>query len=160
MTLYEFFDTGSMKTAKNEDGKTYYISAGMTYREWEKKFVKDAVSKKDVRIFNSIKTVIGNSYPKSIEEFTKIKYNNDDDEYRKLKSYTSHFISRTIGSVEQRRKGIPIKDIISAIQNPEAIHPVRHNKNGNSQRFIGKKCMVTVNPDTGILIQVDPRKRR
>lgn len=64
-----------MRAARNEDGKTYYVPADMNYREWEKKFVKDAVSKKNVRIFNSIKTVIGNSYPKSIEEFTKIKYN-------------------------------------------------------------------------------------
>lgn len=39
MSLYEFFDTGSMRTAKNEDGKTYYVPADMTYREWEKKFV-------------------------------------------------------------------------------------------------------------------------
>jgi hypothetical protein len=39
LTLCEFFDTGSMRTAKNEDGKTYYVPADMTYREWEKKFV-------------------------------------------------------------------------------------------------------------------------
>ena len=39
MSLYEFFDTGSMRTAKNEDGKTYYVPADMTYREWEKKLV-------------------------------------------------------------------------------------------------------------------------
>ena len=39
MTLYGFFDTGSMRTAKNEDGKTYYVPADMTYREWEKKLV-------------------------------------------------------------------------------------------------------------------------
>ncbi len=28
-----------MRTAKNEDGKTYYVPADMTYREWEKKLV-------------------------------------------------------------------------------------------------------------------------
>lgn len=28
-----------MKTPSNEDGKTYYVPADMTYREWEKKFV-------------------------------------------------------------------------------------------------------------------------
>lgn len=28
-----------MRTAKNEDGKTYYVPADMTYREWEKQFV-------------------------------------------------------------------------------------------------------------------------
>ncbi|MFR7829597.1 MAG: hypothetical protein ACLU23_07450 [Eubacterium sp.] len=39
MTLYEFFDTGSMKTPSNEDGKTYYVPADMTYRDWEKKLV-------------------------------------------------------------------------------------------------------------------------
>lgn len=39
MTLYDFFDTGSMRNARNEDGKTYYILADMTYREWEKQFV-------------------------------------------------------------------------------------------------------------------------
>lgn len=39
MTLYGFFDTGSMRTAKNEDGKTYYVPADMTYRDWKKKLV-------------------------------------------------------------------------------------------------------------------------
>ena len=50
----DLFDNGSMRAARNGDGKTYYVPADMTYRDWEKKFVKDAVSKKDVRIFNSI----------------------------------------------------------------------------------------------------------
>lgn len=39
LILYDFFDTGSMRTAKNEDGKTYYVPADMTYRDWKKKFV-------------------------------------------------------------------------------------------------------------------------
>ena len=28
-----------MRTARNEDGKTYYVPADMTYREWEKKSI-------------------------------------------------------------------------------------------------------------------------
>ena len=28
--------------AKNDDGKTYYVPADMTYREWEKRFVVKA----------------------------------------------------------------------------------------------------------------------
>ena len=51
LTLYEFFNTGSMKTAKNEVGKTYYVPADMTYREWEKKFV---VQKSKTRKNNKI----------------------------------------------------------------------------------------------------------
>lgn len=35
-----------MRVARNEDGKTYYVPADMTYRKWEKKYVKDAASKK------------------------------------------------------------------------------------------------------------------
>lgn len=35
----DLFNNGSMRTARNEDGKTYYVPADMTYRDWEKKFV-------------------------------------------------------------------------------------------------------------------------
>lgn len=28
-----------MRTAKNEDSKTYYVPADLTYRDWEKQFV-------------------------------------------------------------------------------------------------------------------------
>ena len=69
---------------------------------------------------------------------------------------SKHFIARVIGSVEQRRSGVPVDDILPALQNPDKIEPVRHNNNGDSQRFI-KNCVVAVNPDTGILIQVNPR---
>ena len=77
----------------------------------------------------------------------------------KITGKSNHFISRVIGSVEQRRNGVSIDDIISALQNPEEIAPIRINKNGNSQKYKGINCMVTINPDTGNLIQVNPRKK-
>ena len=35
----DLFNNGSMRAARNEDGKTYYVPADMTYREWEKKSI-------------------------------------------------------------------------------------------------------------------------
>ena len=35
----DLFNNGSMRAARNGDGKTYYVPADMTYREWEKKLV-------------------------------------------------------------------------------------------------------------------------
>lgn len=55
MTLYEFFDTGSMRTAKNEDGKTHYVPADMTYREWEKKLVVQKPSITSIRMLSKFK---------------------------------------------------------------------------------------------------------
>lgn len=68
-----------------------------------------------------------------------------------------HFISRVIGSIAQRRSGVEIDDVLQALQMPEEIRPIKVCENGRSQKFKGKKCYVTVNPDTGILIQTNPR---
>ena len=35
----DLFNNGSMRAARNEDDKTYYVPADMNYREWEKQFV-------------------------------------------------------------------------------------------------------------------------
>ena len=74
-----------------------------------------------------------------------------------VKSKSEHFVARTIGSVAQRRSGVSIDDIVQALTNPDAIDPVRVTPGGKSQRFLKHKaCAVTINPDTGNLIQVNP----
>lgn len=35
----DLFNNGSMRAARNGDGKTYYVPADMTYRDWEKKSI-------------------------------------------------------------------------------------------------------------------------
>lgn len=69
---------------------------------------------------------------------------------------SEHFIALTIGSVEQRRNGVSIAEALDTITHPERVDSVRVNKNGKSQRFIGKTVAVTINPDTGTLIQSNP----
>ena len=74
------------------------------------------------------------------------------------KSY--HFIARTIGSVEERRDGVNLKDTFDALLNPEKVDDPVENWNGISQRYIGKNAVVSLNPETGVLIQVNPRKKK
>lgn len=71
---------------------------------------------------------------------------------------SKHFISRMIGSVEQRRSGVSIEDALDALINPKEIKPIKEDKKGKSQKFKGKKCFITINSDSGLLIQGNPRK--
>lgn len=82
-----------------------------------------------------------------------------------------HFMQRLLGtSVDPekykkdhriiRRSGVSVDDIKSALFEPEIIDPPVVRADGKrSVRYIGKDCVVTVNPDTGELIQTNPRKK-
>ncbi len=75
---------------------------------------------------------------------------------------SKHFIARAIGSIEQRRNGVPVNTILKVLHDSETeTLPIRKAVNGLSQKFRSEKyeIEVTVNPDTGILIQVNPWKR-
>jgi len=78
----------------------------------------------------------------------------------KLKRRSFHCIDRVIGSVEQRRNGITVDDVVKALTSPEAeIRPVRYSGTSASQKFIYKNAEVTINPVTMTLIQVNPHHR-
>ena len=78
----------------------------------------------------------------------------------KITGKSSHFIARTIGSVEQKRNGVNVDISLETITKPGKIEPIRNNANGNSHKFISEKAAVSVNPDTGILIQVNPLHKK
>ncbi|MCD8357460.1 MAG: phage minor capsid protein [Clostridia bacterium] len=69
-----------------------------------------------------------------------------------------HFMQRVLGTGTDpghggiARSGVSIDNIIDTLQNG-IVRPVRPGTNGGSQKFIGSKCDVSVNPKTGILIQ-------
>ena len=70
---------------------------------------------------------------------------------------SNHSIARIIGSVEQRRNGVQVSDVLDALTNKDSeILPVKEMKNGRSQKFRNKVVEVSVNPDTGNIIQVNP----
>lgn len=78
----------------------------------------------------------------------------------KIKDKSSHFISRVIGSVEQKRNGVSIESALDALTNTDAdILPIKVLKNGTSQKFRYNGVEVSINPKTGKLIQANPLKR-
>ena len=88
----------------------------------------------------------------------------------KITGKVPHFMQRVIGTMVDpeklekelqivRRSGVNVDDIKTALFNPESIDPPVKRANGKtSVRFIGANCVVTINPDEGILIQTNPRK--
>ena len=87
---------------------------------------------------------------------------------------SQHFMQRVIGTMVDpqklrdnlqiiRRSGVDIEEIKAAIFSPERVDlPVSRQDGMRSIRFIGETCAVTVNPDTGMLIQTNriPEKRK
>lgn len=76
----------------------------------------------------------------------------------KITGQSKHFIERVFGTnadtqTNRPRSGVEISDIKDAILNGS----IRIRKNDpNSIKFITDKCMVSVNPNTGVLIQTNP----
>lgn len=98
-----------------------------------------------------------------------------------IKSQSEHFLQRVIGTAinpakvhngirtitgtnpqgyrSSARSGVEIEDVIEAVTKGER-KKIGVSSNGlKSQRYFGKKCVVTINPDTGNLIQCNPREK-
>jgi len=74
----------------------------------------------------------------------------------KIGGFTRHGVDRAIGDGLDRR-GVSPQAILDALQNPLKIAPVILDNLGRpSQRFIGQFGEVVVNPQTGLIISVNP----
>ena len=77
----------------------------------------------------------------------------------KISGQSKHFIERVIGTMEdptthRPRGGVSIEDIKDALLNGE---PRIRKRDPNSIKYVTDKCIVSVNPRTGILIQCNPQ---
>ncbi len=78
-----------------------------------------------------------------------------------IKSKSDHFIARVIGSVEQKRNGVELDKILEALKNKDSTWTAtKAFANGASQKIRFNDIEVTINPETGNLIQTNPRKRK
>ena len=89
-----------------------------------------------------------------------------------ISGQSRHFIQRVVGTMIDpqkfknnlqivRRSGVEITDIKDALFSDSSVVNVTMRNNGKtSVKFTGENCMVTLNPETGILIQVNPKKVR
>ena len=69
-----------------------------------------------------------------------------------VKGHSFHFIDRVFGSVEQKRNGVDIPDVKATLRNKSAKCIVKEN----SIKIYGENNIVSINPRTGRLIQVNP----
>ena len=75
--------------------------------------------------------------------------------------FTDHFVFRTIGSVEQRRNGVSIDETLEVLVDKKTrVSDGPTTQSGRSRRYTGEKAQVTINPDTGTIIQVNPLHSR
>lgn len=88
----DLFDNGSMRAARNGDGKTYYVPADMTYRDWEKKSIvqkSKGLLKKNkkndkITIFKTISDLIYPITDESINNVSDIKIPDLSDETNQI----------------------------------------------------------------------------
>ena len=68
-----------------------------------------------------------------------------------VKGHSLHFIDRVFGSVEQKRSGVNVEDIKTTLQTA-----TKYKEKDESIKIYGEKSIVSINPKTGRLIQVNP----
>ena len=84
-------------------------------------------------------------------ELNGIKTVNDIE----VKGHAFHFVDRVFGSVEKKRNGVDIPDIKKTLLSKTAKHVTK----GDSVKIYGENNLVSINPKTGRLIQVNPFKK-
>ena len=79
---------------------------------------------------------------------------------------SKHFMERVIGTMRdpktgRPRSGVTVEGIQDALEKPVIVRAIRtDSQGGRSQKYIGEKTTVSVDPDTGILIQCNPTNER
>ncbi len=77
------------RTAKNSKGENYRVPADMTYKQWYEKYVKsnpeELLAEKmhcnrsaDKKQFENYRAVLGKDIPETLEDFQKMKYNDNE----------------------------------------------------------------------------------
>lgn len=68
-----------------------------------------------------------------------------------VKNHSLHFIDRVFGSIEQKRNGVNVEDIKTTLKTS-----TKTKEGKNSIKIYGNNNIVSINPETGNLIQVNP----
>lgn len=84
----------------------------------------------------------------------------------KIEGQSEHFMQRVLGTMVDPQKGavrsgVTLEDIADALFNAQRIgQAVTRSDGRRSVKLYGARCVVSINPDTGELIQTNPRKER
>ena len=170
-TANEYYKYWSKSIGANESAKTLADYYEMKYnRPEEYKLLKQYA--KDVKA-GWISPLSGFENYKALHKRIQTKIvGNTAADGTEINGQVPHFMQRVIGTMVDpqkikddlqvvRRSGVEIDDIFDTLFHPESIDdPVERSNGKTSVRFIGRNCVVTINPDEGLLIQTNPRKVR
>lgn len=102
------------------------------------------------------------NYKKIHDSLEKDVVGIDTTEGVKVTGKSKHFMERVIGTMRdpqtgKPRSGVSVEDISEALTNPVKVNKIKTGKSGRrSQKYVGENATVTINPDTGVLIQCNP----
>lgn len=121
---------------------------------------KKAVKKGDINVLTSFE-----EYKKVDKEITEKLHGIVIANGIEIKDHSLHFIDRVIGahSYEDEgkaglRRGVKLEDIERILKTSKDFGNVVEKSGKKSQKVFGNSAYISINPDTGILIQVQPRK--
>ena len=144
----------AVKTVEQLKGTPKYaILKTQQNREWLKRGYDRAVERGELSALTGF-----DHYMNVAENIERTFVGSKASDGVEIKGYVTHFLDRTIGSYEQQREGVEIKDILDAIANPQEIRNTQRSA-GVGRQYITEVCKVVINPETGMLIQVTPKKK-
>lgn len=77
----------------------------------------------------------------------------------KITSISLHFVDRVFGTIYQKRNGVSIQELQNVFSNGMVEKPVVRKDGEISQKiFLDGLCAITINPNTGRLIQCNPKR--
>lgn len=102
------------------------------------------------------------NYQKIYDEINKKVVGVKTSEGTEVTRQSKHFMERVIGTMKdpktgRPRSGVSVEGIKDALEKPAKVFPVRTDPGGEkSQKYMGRNGTVSVDPDTGVLIQCNP----
>lgn len=124
-------------------------------REWLRKGYQMAVRNGDISALTGF-----DHYMRIAEEVEQKIVGITTSDGIPIKGYVTHFIDRVIGGYERKREPVSITAVREALLNPQ--QPiVRKRPNGKPPSNVYKtdECSVSVNPNTGLIIQTSPKQK-
>jgi SPP1 gp7 family putative phage head morphogenesis protein len=169
------------RSAQIDENNWEEVPKDMTYQEWYRKYVEGDVQApktleelqqakynepENAKLVGAYKRAIQSGeltplvdfklYQKTAGDIQRVLVGTQTPDGVLIAGYSKHYIARTIGSVEQRRNGVPVDTALKALTKPTEI------RNGiKSRKYVLKGvCSVSVNPEDKILIQVNPLRKK
>jgi hypothetical protein len=106
-----------------------------------------------------LSTLTGFAHYQSVaEEVTKLLVGAVTSDGVEIKGYKTHFIDRLIGNYEIKRAGVSVEEAKIVLQDSkDIVETIQKGKPSRSYLYRG--VQVTLNPDTGQLIQANPARK-